>query len=72
MSLACRGHGLRNPSTSVTATASTPTSSEPEYWPQVSGELTFTLDDILLEDGRVAPFSRSEAAYVAMGRAHQR
>ena len=27
-----------------------------------------TLDDILLEDGKVAPFSRSETTYAAMGR----
>ena len=27
-----------------------------------------TLDDILLEDGKVAPFSRTETNYVAMGR----
>ena len=42
--------------------------SEPEYWPPVNRELTLTLDDILLEHGRVAPFSRSGATYVAMGR----
>jgi FtsP/CotA-like multicopper oxidase with cupredoxin domain len=42
--------------------------SEPEYWPPVNRELTLTLDDILLEDGKVAPFGRSETAYVAMGR----
>jgi hypothetical protein len=27
-----------------------------------------TLDDILLDDGKVAPFSRSETTYAAMGR----
>ena len=42
--------------------------SEPGYWPPVNRELTVTLDDILLEDGRVAPFSRSESTYTAMGR----
>jgi FtsP/CotA-like multicopper oxidase with cupredoxin domain len=42
--------------------------SEPDYWPPVNRELTLTLDDILLEDGRVAPFSRSESTYTAMGR----
>jgi FtsP/CotA-like multicopper oxidase with cupredoxin domain len=41
---------------------------DPEYWPAVNRELTLTLDDILLEDGRVAPFDRSETTYVAMGR----
>jgi FtsP/CotA-like multicopper oxidase with cupredoxin domain len=41
---------------------------EPDYWPPVNRELTLTLDDILLEDGRVAPFSRAEPTYTAMGR----
>ena len=41
---------------------------EPDYWPPVDRELALTLDDILLEDGRVAPFGRSETTYVAMGR----
>src|SRR5687767_14013627 len=31
-------------------------------------EVTLTLDDVLIEDGRIAPFSRSETNYVAMGR----
>ena len=31
-------------------------------------ELALTLDDILLEDGKVAPFSRAETTYAAMGR----
>jgi FtsP/CotA-like multicopper oxidase with cupredoxin domain len=42
--------------------------SDPGYWPPVNRELTLTLDDILLEDGRVAPFSRAETTYAAMGR----
>jgi FtsP/CotA-like multicopper oxidase with cupredoxin domain len=41
---------------------------DPDYWPPVHRELVLTLDDILLEDGRVAPFSRSETTYAAMGR----
>ncbi len=41
---------------------------EPDYWPPVNRELLLTLDDILIEDGQVAPFSRSETTYVAMGR----
>ncbi len=41
---------------------------EPGYWPPVDREVLLTLDDILLEDGRVAPFHRSETTYVAMGR----
>jgi FtsP/CotA-like multicopper oxidase with cupredoxin domain len=42
--------------------------SDPDYWPPVNRELALTLDDILIEDGRVAPFSRSESTYTAMGR----
>jgi FtsP/CotA-like multicopper oxidase with cupredoxin domain len=41
---------------------------DPDYWPAVNRELTLTLDDILLEDGRVAPFSRAETTHAAMGR----
>jgi len=39
-----------------------------DYWPPVDRELALTLDDILLEDGKVAPFRRSETTYAAMGR----
>ena len=42
--------------------------SEPDYWPPANRELTLTLDDILLEEGRVAPFSRSQSTHTAMGR----
>ena len=42
--------------------------SDPEYWPPVHREVALTLDDILLEDGRVAPFSRAETTHSAMGR----
>jgi FtsP/CotA-like multicopper oxidase with cupredoxin domain len=41
---------------------------DPDYWPPVHRELALTLDDILLEDGKVAPFSRVETTYAAMGR----
>ena len=41
---------------------------DPDYWPPVHREVVLTLDDILLEDGKVAPFSRSETTYAAMGR----
>ena len=41
---------------------------DPEYWPPVHREVLLTLDDILLEDGKVAPFSPSETTYAAMGR----
>jgi FtsP/CotA-like multicopper oxidase with cupredoxin domain len=41
---------------------------DPDYWPPAHRELALTLDDILLEDGKVAPFSRTETTYAAMGR----
>jgi FtsP/CotA-like multicopper oxidase with cupredoxin domain len=41
---------------------------DPDYWPQVNRELTLTLDDILLTDGTVAPFSRNRTTHTAMGR----
>jgi FtsP/CotA-like multicopper oxidase with cupredoxin domain len=42
--------------------------SEPEYWPPAHRELTLTLDDVLLEEGQVAPFSRLHPTFTAMGR----
>src|SRR5688572_11845702 len=39
-----------------------------DYWPPVNRELTLTLDDILIEDGNVAPFNREHPTYSAMGR----
>jgi FtsP/CotA-like multicopper oxidase with cupredoxin domain len=41
---------------------------DPDYWPPVNRELALTVDDLLLEDGKIAPFSRSETTHVAMGR----
>ena len=41
---------------------------EPDYWPPVNRELFLTLDDILIEDGKIAGFSASETTHVAMGR----
>jgi FtsP/CotA-like multicopper oxidase with cupredoxin domain len=41
---------------------------EPDYWPPVNRELTLVLDDVLLEEGKIAPFSRAESTYTAMGR----
>jgi FtsP/CotA-like multicopper oxidase with cupredoxin domain len=44
---------------------------EPEeaaYWPAAHRELTLTLDDILIEEGTVAPFDRRQPTYTAMGR----
>jgi FtsP/CotA-like multicopper oxidase with cupredoxin domain len=42
--------------------------SEPEYWPPAHRDVLLTLDDLLLEDGKIAPFSPAETTYVAMGR----
>lgn len=41
---------------------------EPGYWPTVHREVVLTLDDILIEDGQVAPFRRAETTHAAMGR----
>jgi FtsP/CotA-like multicopper oxidase with cupredoxin domain len=41
---------------------------EPDYWPPVNREVVLTLDDILIEDGKIAPFSPTETSYTAMGR----
>jgi FtsP/CotA-like multicopper oxidase with cupredoxin domain len=41
---------------------------DPAYWPPANRELPLTLDDVLLENGAVGPFSRSETTHVAMGR----
>src|SRR5258705_12757209 len=42
--------------------------SETGYRPAVPREVALTLDDVLIEDGKVAAFSRSETTYAAMGR----
>jgi FtsP/CotA-like multicopper oxidase with cupredoxin domain len=39
-----------------------------DYWPPVHRELALTLDDILIEDGKIAPFNRAETTHSAMGR----
>ncbi len=41
---------------------------DPGYWSPVNRELTLTLDDVLIEGGDVAPFSRTESNRTAMGR----
>jgi FtsP/CotA-like multicopper oxidase with cupredoxin domain len=41
---------------------------EPGYWPPVHRELLLTLDDLLLEDGRVAAFDPAGSTHTAMGR----
>jgi FtsP/CotA-like multicopper oxidase with cupredoxin domain len=44
------------------------TPSEPDYWPPANRELLLTLDDILIEHGRIAAFDELETTHVAMGR----
>src|SRR5262245_45150651 len=44
------------------------TPADPDYWPPANRELLLTLDDVLIEEGRIAPFSGSETTHVAMGR----
>jgi FtsP/CotA-like multicopper oxidase with cupredoxin domain len=41
---------------------------DPGYWPAADRQLTLTLDDLLVEDGQIAPFSKSGPTFVAMGR----
>src|ERR687888_687671 len=44
------------------------TPSKADYWPASNRELTVTLDDILIEDGKIAAFREEETTHVAMGR----
>jgi FtsP/CotA-like multicopper oxidase with cupredoxin domain len=41
---------------------------EEDHWPPAHRELLLTLDDVLIEDGRIAAFGASEPTHVAMGR----
>jgi FtsP/CotA-like multicopper oxidase with cupredoxin domain/cation diffusion facilitator CzcD-associated flavoprotein CzcO len=41
---------------------------DPDYWPPAHRDVLLTLDDVLLEDGAIAPFSRTETTHAAMGR----
>jgi FtsP/CotA-like multicopper oxidase with cupredoxin domain len=41
---------------------------EADYWPPVDRDLVLTVDDLLVEEGRIAPFSPTETSYAAMGR----
>ena len=38
------------------------------YWPPAHRDVLLTLDDLLVEDGKIAPFSPAETTYTAMGR----
>jgi FtsP/CotA-like multicopper oxidase with cupredoxin domain len=42
--------------------------SDPGYWPPAHRDVLLTLDDLLVEDGKIAPFSPDETTYTAMGR----
>ena len=42
--------------------------SGPGYWPAADRQLSLTLDDLLVEDGQIAPFRKSGPTFVAMGR----
>ena len=42
--------------------------SDPGYWPAADRQLSLTLDDLLVEDGHIAPFRKSGPTFVAMGR----
>jgi FtsP/CotA-like multicopper oxidase with cupredoxin domain len=42
--------------------------SDPSYWAPTDRQLTITLDDVLIEDGKMAPFQHSGPNFVAMGR----
>src|SRR4030095_8366996 len=39
---------------------------EPDYWPPANRELLLTLDDILIEDGRLAPLTGAAPTHAAM------
>ena len=39
-----------------------------DYWPPCERDVVLTLDDLLVEDGKVAPFSPTETTHTAMGR----
>jgi FtsP/CotA-like multicopper oxidase with cupredoxin domain len=41
---------------------------EDSYWSPVNREVVVTLDDVLIEDGRIAPFHHAGPTHVAMGR----
>ena len=41
---------------------------DPSYWPAADRQLSITLDDLLMEDGHIAPFDRGGPTFTAMGR----
>jgi FtsP/CotA-like multicopper oxidase with cupredoxin domain len=44
------------------------TPADPDYWPPADRDLLLTVDDLLVEDNKIAPFSPVETSYAAMGR----
>jgi FtsP/CotA-like multicopper oxidase with cupredoxin domain len=40
----------------------------PGYWSPVDRDFVLTVDDLLVEQGQIAPFSPTETSYAAMGR----
>jgi FtsP/CotA-like multicopper oxidase with cupredoxin domain len=42
--------------------------SDPDHWPPVDRDVVLAIDDILIEDGRVAAYDRSGPDHTAMGR----
>jgi FtsP/CotA-like multicopper oxidase with cupredoxin domain len=42
--------------------------SDADYWPPVNRELALTIDDVLIEEGQIAPFREDATTHVAMGR----
>ena len=41
--------------------------SEPDYWSPADRDVILTVDDLLVEEGKIAPFSPTETSYAAMG-----
>ena len=39
-----------------------------DYWPPADRDFILTVDDLLVEEGRIVPFSPVETSYAAMGR----
>ena len=69
---ACTGTTRTSARTTASTWACTATSSSTppttDYWPPVDRELVVTLDDVLVEDGQIAPFHVAGPTHVAMGR----
>ena len=42
--------------------------SDPDYWPPANRDLSLVIDDVLIEDGKIAPFRKKGSSHTAMGR----